>query len=253
MWGHMEIKFSADNIKKSSDDSLVIKTVLKTKIVVSSGIDKLNSLNGGFMAGNVTLIDGNSPMISEIPTQLCVNTYRTFHSSSLYIDGGICANPYKIARYARMMELNQKKTLDHIYISRAFTAYQLSTLINELLEQAIEQYNPLTFVIGNFPLLYQDNDIESREALTLMYNDLKKIRELTTSNNLITVLTHIDNGIFLSTRNFDSMLYKDVDEVMRIKQQSNCIDAHLIKQGIGTRIFAGTSNQQCLNKFGMVI
>ncbi|MBN2602723.1 MAG: hypothetical protein JXA91_01160 [Candidatus Thermoplasmatota archaeon] len=249
----MEIKFSADSIKKYSDDSLVIKTVLKPEIVVSSGIDQLNNLNGGFIAGKVTLIDGNSPMISEIPTQLCVNTYKTFHSSSIYIDGGTCANPYKIARYARMMELNQKKTLDHIYISRAFTAHQLSTLINELLEQAIEQYAPLTFVIGNFPFLYQDNDIESREALTLMYNDLKKIRELTTRNNLITVLTHIDNGMFSTGRNFDSMLCKDVDEVMKIKQQSNFIDAYLEKQGIGTRIFASISNQKGLNKFGMVI
>lgn len=249
----MEIKLSANSIKKFSDGFLITKTVLKPEIVVPLGITELNNLNGSFMAGKVTLIDGNCQMISEIPTHLCVNTYRTFHSSSIYIDGGMCANPYKIARYAQMMEINQKKTLNHIYISRAFTAYQLSTLINEMLEQAIEKYDPRTLVIGNFPILYQDNDVESREALTLMHNDLRKVRKLTNRYNLVTVLTNIDNGIFSSSRNFDVMLYKDADEVLRITQQKNCIDAYLIKQRIGTRIFASSSNQQCLSKFGMVI
>jgi hypothetical protein len=248
----MKINSSADNIGKSSDDSLLIKTVLKPEIVVSSGINELNNLNGGFMAGKVTLINGDSRMISEIPTRLCVNTYRTFNSNSIYIDGGTCVNPYKIARYAKTMELNQKRTLEHVYISRAFTAYQLSTLINELLEQAIEQYNPLTLIIGNFTILYQDKDIESREALTLIDNDSKKIRELTSRYNLVTVLTHTNNGTFSSGRNFEDTLCKDADEVMRITQQRNFIDAYLIKQKIGTRIFTGISNQQCLKKSGMV-
>jgi hypothetical protein len=30
----------------------------------------------------------------------------TFNSPTLYIDGGICADPYRIARYARLMELD---------------------------------------------------------------------------------------------------------------------------------------------------
>ena len=50
-------------------------------------------------------------------------------SETIYIDGGMCANPYRIARYARMLELDQQEVLENVVMSRAFTVYQLSTLL----------------------------------------------------------------------------------------------------------------------------
>ncbi|UCD14579.1 MAG: hypothetical protein JSW60_03945 [Thermoplasmatales archaeon] len=98
----MKIELSTHNIKKFGN-SLIVKKILKPDIIILSGIKELDKLLGGFKAGEITFIDGNSDIISNIPNQLCVNTYRTFSSDTIYIDGGMCADPYKIARYARLM------------------------------------------------------------------------------------------------------------------------------------------------------
>ena len=50
------------------------------ELIITSGITELDRLLGGFKAGHLTLIDGNSPLITQMPYRLCVNTYQTFHS-----------------------------------------------------------------------------------------------------------------------------------------------------------------------------
>ena len=147
---------------------MIAETLLKPDVVVLSGIQKLDSILGGFKAGEITFVDGDSELISIIPNHICVNTYRTFRSDTLYLDGGMCADPYRIARYARLMELNQKETLEHIHICRAFTVYQLSTLIFDMIEPAIKRYDPRTLIIGKMPVLYLDSDVKTKEAKTLM-------------------------------------------------------------------------------------
>ena len=142
----MKTKLSIQTIGKA--DFKIAKEILKPDIVVLSGIKELDNLLGGFKSGEVTYLDGYSNLILKIPNQLCVNTYRSFRNDVIYIDGGMSADPYKIAEYAKKMELNQKELLEHIHISRAFTVYQLTTQIQEMLEQAIKRYHPRTLIIG---------------------------------------------------------------------------------------------------------
>jgi len=151
----MKSNRSTRDIQTSHATSSLVQ-VVKPDIIVFSGIAELDNLLGGFKAGETTLVDGNSSLIEDLPNQLCVNTYRTFHSETIYIDGGMCANPYQIARYARMLELDQQDVLENVAMSRAFTVYQLSTLIHEMLEPMIQKRSPRTLIIGMLPALYLD-------------------------------------------------------------------------------------------------
>ncbi|MDH7507124.1 MAG: hypothetical protein QHH15_04990, partial [Candidatus Thermoplasmatota archaeon] len=146
---NMETKLSTHLIQKT--DFILAKDILKPSVTVLSGIKELDELLGGFKSGEITFIDGDSNLILNIPNQVCVNTYCMLRSSVVYIDGGICADPYRISNYARKMEVNQKEVLEHVLISRAFTVYQLTTLIQERLEKTINKYKPLTLIIGSFP------------------------------------------------------------------------------------------------------
>lgn len=244
---------SIHTIKKSDVNSPLVNVILKPDIIVHSGITELDRLIGGFKAGELTLIDGNSKLISDIPNQICVNTYRTFHSDTIYIDGGMCANPYKIARYARMMELNQRETLEHVHVSRAFTVYQLSTLLQDMLEPIIQKHNPRTLIIGRFPALYLDPDVPSQEAQTLLKNNLRKIRELTLKYRLITIFTNLDKTMLPSQRNLRKTLYSTVDEIVRMKQIEPCTYVDLVKRQEGTTIVCFARGQLRLEDFGMVI
>ena len=60
-----------------------------------------------------------------------------------------------IARYARMMELDQREALNSVVISRAFTVYQLSSLMQDLLEPVTAEQDSTDPLIGMLPALYQ--------------------------------------------------------------------------------------------------
>ncbi len=249
----MKINITNNNVKTSDNKSLFVKKILKPDIVVLSGIKELDVLLGGFKAGEITFIDGNSYLISSIPNQLCVNTYRTFNSDTIYIDGGMGANPYEIAKYARFMELDQKETLKHVHISRAFTLYQMSTLICDMLELAIKRYNPRTLIIGRFPLLYLDKDVKTNEAQLILKNNIEKIRKLTANYNLITIFTNPDNKMVSNLRNVRKTICSNVDEIVRMNQMEKSIHINLVKREKDATILTFAKGQLRLQDFGMVI
>ena len=240
------------NLSTQNDPTLA-KTVLKPGIMVKSGIDALDRLQRGFKAGEITFLDGNSKLISEMPNQICVNTYRTLHSETIYIDGGMCANPYRIAKYARMIETDQRETLEHVKISRAFTVYQLSTLLQDRLEPLIKKHRPRTLIIGMFPRLFFDPDISTRESQILLKNILKKIKELTQKYGLITVFTNLDSTHMSNSRNLRKMLYSAVDEIIMMKQFEQCTCIDLVKKQEKTVIVDFAKGQLRLEEFGMVM
>ena len=229
----------------------LLKTVVKPDIIVHSGITELDALLGGFKAGEITYIDGRSTIISEIPNQLCVNTYRTFNSDVIYIDGGICADPYKIAKYARMMETDQNEVLNHVQISRAFTVYQLSTFIETMLEKEIEKHHPRTLIIGKFPALYLDTDVPKREAQCILKNSLTTLQKLTSRYNLITVLTNVDSRLY--SNHIRKIIQSFVHETVQMKYIEPCTYVDLLKKQRGTTILDMAEGQLRLDHFGLVM
>jgi hypothetical protein len=247
----MEPRLSTHVIEKS--EFLTAKDMLKPTVAVLSGIRELDDILGGFKSGEITFIDGDSSLISNIPNQICVNTYCMFHSNIVYIDGGICADPYKISDYARKMEVSQKEVLEHILISRAFTVYQLTTLIQDRLEATIIRYKPLTLIIGRFPILYLDSDVPTKEAQTLLRSNLHKIRELTTKYNLITIFTNLEKKMLPNLRNVRNIMYNNVDETVLMKQAELATGIELINRCKRSMILHLGDGQLRLEDFGAVI
>jgi len=237
---------SIQSIEKS--DFQIAKEIIKPDIVVNSGIKEIDNLTGGFKRGEITYIDGDSSLISKIPDQICVNTYRTFHSDIIYIDAGMCVDPYRIAKYARKIEVSQREALEHVHISRAFTVYQLATLVQDMLEQAIKRYKPQTLIMGRFPIFYLDSEVETKEAQTLLRANLHKIKELTTKYNLITIFTNLDKRMLSSSRNVRKILYSNVDEVVLMKELELATRVKLVKRQESTMILHLAEGQlRCKN------
>jgi hypothetical protein len=242
---------SEQDIKRSHANISVVH-VLRPDIIVSSGIAELDRLCGGFKAGELTLVDGNSSLIADLPNQLCVNTYRTFRNETIYVDGGMCANPYQIARYARMAELNQQEVLQNVVMSRAFTVYQLSTILQELLEPMILKHSPRTLLIGMLPALYLDPELHVQEAQTVLSSDLQKIQDLTSRYQLITVCTNLDLMPLSPSRGLGKRLYDIASEIVRIKQFEQWTSLELIKKKKIATIVRDVKGQLRLEAFGMV-
>lgn len=238
----------SDDIKKTL---LEPKSFVKLDIIVKSGITELDVLLGGFKAGEITYVDGNSKLISNLPNQLCVNTYTTFKSPTIYIDGGICADPYRIAKYARMNEIDQNDVLNQVHISRAFTVYQLSSFIDHLLEKEIKKHDPRTLIIGKFPALFLDSDIPTQETQIILKNTIIKLHELTSSYNLITVLTNVDSRMY--SNKIRNTIQSYVHETVRMKYIEPCTYVDLLRKKENTTVLHLTEGQLRLEHFGMVM
>ena len=222
-------------------------------VEVISGIRELDDLLSGFKSGEITFIDGDSSLISNIPNQICVNTYRMFHGNVVYIDGGMCTDPYKISRYAHKMEMDQREVLEHVFISRAFTVYQLTNLIQERLEAIILRYKPRVLIVGRFTLLYFDSDVPSKEAQVLLRNNLHKIKEFTTKYSLVTVFTNSGSSVLSNFRNVRNILFDGVDEVVLMRQNDLVTHVDAVKKGASTVILHLSKEQLRLCDFGLVM
>ncbi|MEF8847870.1 MAG: ATPase domain-containing protein [Candidatus Thermoplasmatota archaeon] len=247
-----DISINYHTLKKQ--DKKYFKKILKPDIVLQSGISRLDKLlDGGFKAGEITLVNGDNDITSDIPSHLAVNTYRLFDKKTVFIDTGMKANPYLISRYAKRMEMKQKEVLEKIYICRAFTVHQLSTIIHEKLESLIKRQKPHTFIVGDIAGLYIDSDVKKREGRFLIKNNLSKIKDLTLKYNLTTVFTNRYRKKILDGNYMLNDIYKKVDETVEIEKRKNSVFIHLLNKNCKDLIFISPDRQLTLNDFGMVI
>jgi hypothetical protein len=226
---------------------------LSAEARIPSSIKEIDETLGGFQAGALTWIYGSSPTVRRLPYLLCVNTYETFHGDTVFIDGGCTMNPYRIAQYARQKEQDVRRVLEHIHVSRAFTVYQLSTLIMENLEQAVQKYQPQTVIINAFPLLYADPDVPSEEASTLLKLHLKELKRITRTYHLATVLFFSGSTFQQRRVNICDLVGYHADESLAMHLMKQCTRIEFLTQGKTATMTSQVYGQLSLQDFGMVI
>jgi hypothetical protein len=96
----------------------------------------------------------------------------------IFVDGANGFDPYIVSRFARRHSLTPTHLLKEIVIARAFTCYQLSTLVRERLEEMIHpQRNQVAIILGPVTTLL-DEDVPDREVNLLFRGMLEKLEDL---------------------------------------------------------------------------
>lgn len=105
------------------------------------------------------------------------------------MDGGNTFNPYAISALAREFGLNPKSALEQVFISRAFTAYQLSALILETLEDALKHHKSKLVLISSITNLFLDKDVPTKEAFEIFRKIITHLSDLALKRNIIIAAT----------------------------------------------------------------
>ena len=147
------------------------------------------------MQGDFAVLYG-SPSVISLSSLLCVRAQLPpqlggVASNVVFIDGGITFRLYNIARLAQLHQLNPEEVLKKIYISRAFTAYQLTAYNGETAgnHQNLQRKSRSISDIAGF---FLDNNIAAEEAQTRLQPNhglprrLRKETPSGPSNNLFT-------------------------------------------------------------------
>jgi hypothetical protein len=141
-------------------------TLVKTtpsQPLLSLNIRNINRLFPGFTIGASALIYGSTSVLS-LESFLCVRAQLPAQlgglgSNVVFVDGGNTFRLYQIASLAKLHQLDPKQTLERIYLSRAFTAYQMTALILEKLKETVNQFDAKLAIISDIAGFFLDKDV----------------------------------------------------------------------------------------------
>jgi hypothetical protein len=174
----------------------VIKTV-SSQALLSFNIQNVDCLFPGFIPGDFAIIHG-LPSVLTLSLLLAVRAQLPYQlggleSSAVFIDGGNTFRLYKVSQLARLHHLRPRNVLQRIFISRAFTAHQMTSIILDKLEESVTKYDAKLVIISDFQGLYLDKDLppeESREIFSQVTAYLSKLAEEKSVILLATCLPH---------------------------------------------------------------
>jgi hypothetical protein len=161
----------------------------------------------GFALGDFAVLKGS---VLSLPSLLCVKAQLPtqlggLQSSVIFIDGGNTFRLYQIAQFAQIHRLNPKQVLNNIFISRAFTAYQLSSLITHQLREVMKKYDAKLILISDIAGFFLDKDIPEYEAQRIFSHVTTYLSNFARENKVIIIATYplhmeTERNIFFQTQ-----------------------------------------------------
>jgi hypothetical protein len=183
---------------------------ISSKALLSFNMENIDTIFPGFMLGDFAIVHG-LPSVLTLSLLLAVRAQLPYQlggleSSVVFVDGGNTFRLYKVSRLARLHHLKPRNVLQRIFISRAFTAHQMTSIILDKLEEAVTRYDARLLIISDFQGLYLDKDIppeESREVFTQVAAYLSKFAE---DKSVIVLATCLPHGYSRRSAFFDAVL-----------------------------------------------
>ncbi len=171
---------------------------------LSFNIENIDDLFPGFALGNFAVLHG-SPAVLPLSMLLCVRAQLPFQlggleTSVVFVDGGNTFRLYDVSYIARLHELDPKGVLEHIFISRAFTAHQVTSIMFDRLQEMVERFNSKLVVVSDIAGLYLDKDVPYREARDVFSQLTLHLSEFAEENRVIVVATYLPH--YPSRRSF---------------------------------------------------
>ncbi len=164
---------------------------------VLTAIRRIDKFIGGFAPGSVSLLASQSEFMFNLVARLMVHSVKYSGRDVIYIDGGNSLDPYLLTTACRLFRVDADSVLQHIQVARAFTVFQLDTLITSSLERILARHKPRLVLVACFSELYLDRDVNWGEAKTLFEADFQKLEKLTEQYKTATLMTNfgIDKSI----------------------------------------------------------
>jgi hypothetical protein len=183
--------------------------------------------------GNLILMKGDLSAL-KLSHLLCVRSQLPeekggLNSPVIWLDGGNTFNLYSITEFSKGLGLQPERVLKAIYLSRAFTCYQMSSLVLEKLWDAVEKFKSKFVVISDLPRLYIESDIPRREAAKAF---MPVVEELLTSpkrKEVLILTTSLEYPLAGREVRVQDILASNADVVLWMRERRGGIEVRLEK------------------------
>ena len=198
-------------------------TALSTKSNkgLTLGIQKIDDAFPGFQRGDFAVLFGHLvwslPFILSVRSQLPLKK-GGLNSKVVYIDGGNSFDPYAVSAIAQGYGLEPKSVLEKIVISRAFTAYQLTALIFEKLEEALKRSRSKLVIVSDITGLFLDRDVPKKEGWDIFMKMVQFLLELASRRRAIVVASCFPRRYSSRSLFLESVLFGRANTVIGFKE-----------------------------------
>jgi hypothetical protein len=180
-------------VNNLSQDKLL--KLIPSQTLLKFNIPNIDKLFPGFTLGDFAVLYGMSTVLplsllltvrAQLPFQL-----GGLETNTIFVDGGNTFRLYEVSRIAQLHHLNPQQVLQRIYISRAFTAYQMTSIILQKLKETVQKFNPKLVIISDIAGLFLDKDIPTREAKEIFNRLTIHLSEFAKENQIVIIATHL--------------------------------------------------------------
>jgi hypothetical protein len=197
---------------------------------LSLGFPTLDDVFTGFEPGDFAVIQGNAAsfMLSvlSVRAQLSIES-RGLASSTVFVDGGNSFSPYEVAETARNYGLDCKTVLDKVYVSRAFTAYQLSSLVLEKVCPVLQKTRAKLLIVSDVTALFLDLDISKLEGRELFMNLCSKLSEIAAEKQTVIIASCFQRNLSSQSLFFEAALFGKANILIKLKKKGNVVSVSL--------------------------
>jgi hypothetical protein len=135
----------------------------------------------------------------------------------VFVDGGNTFDLYEVSYVAQRYGLDPKAVLERVFISRAFTAYQLTSLIIDRLRSAVEKFKARLVVVSDIGGSYLDRDVPKSEAMDVFNKLTVFLSRFAAGNQVIVVTTHFARRSSARSMFLESALLGRANVVVRVR------------------------------------
>jgi len=158
-------------------------------------IENIDDLFPGFALGDFAVFHG-SVAVLPLSMLLCVRAQLPYQLGGLetnvvFVDGGNTFRLYDVSCFAQLHKIDPKEVLERIFISRAFTAYQMTSLVLDKLQNAVEKHNSKLVIISDIAGLYLNKDVPKREAKDVFNQLTVYLSNFAKENHVIVFATYL--------------------------------------------------------------
>jgi hypothetical protein len=109
--------------------------------------------------------------------------------NAVFFDAGMSFDPYSVASLARVWRFSAAEALDRVVVARAFTCYELWSLISDL-PRLLDQYNARLVVIsGVFRLFAAVDNVKQSEAERILDFVGRRVIDVCRERNVLCIAT----------------------------------------------------------------
>lgn len=188
---------------------------------LSLGFPTLEHAFPGFERGDFVVMRGNAAsfmcFVLSVRAQFSLRR-GGLGSSIIFVDGGNMFDPYLVAEIARGYGLDSRAVLEKIHVSRAFTAYQLSSLILEDLDPTLKKNNAKLLIVSDVTSLFSDRDVPKIEAEELFIKICAKLSEIAGKKQTIVVASYFPEKRSMRGLLFETVLFEKCNVLISVKK-----------------------------------